>query len=158
MACQRCKSERVGSISAKCNDTFGFAMGDVRAEGYVKSSLGIGSGDYVEFSYCLDCGQLRGQFPLPMTEGEITKQSQTPECQDFARRFLEVFGDPPFDNEQRVRDFLLESGNPALVIAALSALRESGENGEYHVREVLELIDDWEHFNPVVVALYPNEY
>jgi hypothetical protein len=29
--------------------------------------MGIGGGDYVAFSYCLDCGQIQGDFPLPET-------------------------------------------------------------------------------------------
>lgn len=30
---------------------------------YVDSRLGVGSGDDVEFRYCLDCGQIQGAFP-----------------------------------------------------------------------------------------------
>jgi hypothetical protein len=32
--------------------------------GYVPSCLGVGEGDYVEFEYCLDCGQIMGKFPV----------------------------------------------------------------------------------------------
>jgi hypothetical protein len=37
--------------------------------GYVARDLGIG-GDDVNFDYCLDCGQIQGKFPLPLTERE----------------------------------------------------------------------------------------
>jgi hypothetical protein len=39
-------------------------------DGYVPEDLGIGGGDYVQFSYCLDCGQIQGTFPLPLTKIE----------------------------------------------------------------------------------------
>ena len=32
--------------------------------------LGIGGGDYIEFSYCGDCGQIQGDFPLAPTKME----------------------------------------------------------------------------------------
>lgn len=38
-----------------------------RHEGYVASDMGIGGGDYIEFGYCLDCGQIQGEFPRPET-------------------------------------------------------------------------------------------
>jgi hypothetical protein len=43
----------------------GVNLGAASHDGYVPDDLGIGGGDYVEFDYCLDCGQLQGKFPLP---------------------------------------------------------------------------------------------
>jgi hypothetical protein len=41
--------------------------------GYVPRDLGIGGrGDDVHFDYCLDCGQILGNFPLPMARMEET--------------------------------------------------------------------------------------
>jgi hypothetical protein len=37
---------------------------DAAHDGYVPSKMGIGGGDYMEFSYCLDCGQIQGKFPV----------------------------------------------------------------------------------------------
>lgn len=34
-------------------------------DGEVPENVGIGSGDYLRFSYCLDCGQIQGTFPIP---------------------------------------------------------------------------------------------
>ena len=34
--------------------------------GYVPSSLNIGGGDYVEFKYCLSCGQIQGKWPAKL--------------------------------------------------------------------------------------------
>lgn len=74
MACQRCESERVAKITAKCSDCFATDLGDTN---YVPQDMGIGGGDYVEFSYCLDCGQIQGKWPLPLTELEQSKKEQT---------------------------------------------------------------------------------
>lgn len=42
-------------------------------EGYVPQEFGVGGGDYIEFSFCLECGQIQrgvGGFPLPLVELE----------------------------------------------------------------------------------------
>jgi hypothetical protein len=74
MKCQRCKSERNTYITAKCSDMCNVMQykdsGYVEHNGYVPEDIGIGGGDYVEFVYCLDCGQIHGKFPLPLTEIE----------------------------------------------------------------------------------------
>lgn len=70
MSCQRCNSNRVAEVSAKCSDMCGINLGDSGHEGYVPKDLGIGVGDYVEFEFCLDCGQLQGIFPLPPAQIE----------------------------------------------------------------------------------------
>ena len=33
-------------------------------EGYVPENLNIGGGDYIEFTYCLQCGKIQGDFPI----------------------------------------------------------------------------------------------
>ena len=72
MKCQRCKSERTMSVTCKCSDRFYAFMGEEgdkpdgrEHDGYVPKDLGIGGGDYIDFEYCLDCGQIQGKFPLP---------------------------------------------------------------------------------------------
>jgi len=64
MACQRCKSDRVLDVGAKCSDCCGISSHNSEHEGYVPKGIGIGGGDYVEFSYCLECGQIQGTFPI----------------------------------------------------------------------------------------------
>lgn len=69
--CQRCQSKRVVSASAKCSDLFHAAMhGRAECDGYVPDDLGVGGGDYVEIHWCLDCGQLQGEWPLPKSRIE----------------------------------------------------------------------------------------
>ena len=69
--CKRCKSVRVAYISGKCSDLCSFtaqlAEGiEVEGDGYTPQGVGLVNeyGDYVEFEYCLDCGQIQGEFPV----------------------------------------------------------------------------------------------
>jgi hypothetical protein len=45
-------------------------IGDKDHDGYVPRDLGIGGGDYLEFTFCLDCGLIKGKWPRPPTELE----------------------------------------------------------------------------------------
>jgi hypothetical protein len=63
MACQ-CGSIRIIHAGAKCSDRFWASYGNVQHEGYVPGELGIGSGDYLELSYCADCGHIQGFQPI----------------------------------------------------------------------------------------------
>lgn len=71
MAC-KCGSERIANVTAKCSDMCCIDFAGTEYDGYVPDDMGIGdgSGDYVTFSYCLDCGTIQGQFPLPPTSME----------------------------------------------------------------------------------------
>lgn len=70
--CNTCKSIRSARVSAKCSDLCNMSVqeSDVVHDGYVPSKMGIGGGDYVEFSYCLDCGQMQGKFPVKVNFGD----------------------------------------------------------------------------------------
>lgn len=67
--CQTCGLRNMAKIWVKCSDRFNFKSpltGEY--EGYVPQGIGIdmedGAGDYIGFTYCLDCGQIQGKFPL----------------------------------------------------------------------------------------------
>tara|TARA_Y100000310_G_scaffold343378_1_gene450727 strand:- start:1976 stop:2200 length:225 start_codon:yes stop_codon:yes gene_type:complete len=62
--CQTCKSTRLAFVSGKCNDLCDFVSGDFSRCDYVPTEAGIGGDDYITFIYCLDCGQIQGQWPL----------------------------------------------------------------------------------------------
>ncbi len=66
MNCQRCNKPQIVTITAKCSDCCFVDYPDGREhQGYVPNDLGpIGSGDYVEMAYCLNCGQIQGTFPV----------------------------------------------------------------------------------------------
>lgn len=63
--CQRCQSGRLAGILAHCSDMCSVDLGGKHEHGYVPDDLGIGGGDDVQLTYCLDCGQLQGAFPIP---------------------------------------------------------------------------------------------
>ena len=67
ISCQHCQSHRVGSVSGKSRDLSDFDLGNQSRDGYLPDDIGIGGGDYIEFSYCLDCGMIQGKWPLPLT-------------------------------------------------------------------------------------------
>lgn len=72
MACTSCYSNgnRIVSVTAKCSDLCVISFKDKQQQGYVPLDLGIGGGDYVEITFCLDCGKIQGTFPLPISDIE----------------------------------------------------------------------------------------
>lgn len=70
MTCQRCGSERIAEVRGKTSDMCHVYIGESEHDGYVPGDMGIGSGDYLDFDFCLDCGQMQGKFPVPQTELE----------------------------------------------------------------------------------------
>lgn len=69
-----CKHERAVNVSAKCSDMCCVRVKETGQEkdGYVPDDMGIGGSDYIEFDYCLDCGHMFGEWPLPKTALEGT--------------------------------------------------------------------------------------
>ncbi len=76
VSCAKCASHRIGTVSGKCSDLSDFSLGNISKDGYLPSDIGIGGGDYIEFSYCLDCGTIEGTFPLPPTEIEVGEDEE----------------------------------------------------------------------------------
>jgi hypothetical protein len=75
MNCQKCMSDRIIDIGAKCSDLFSASHQQKHYTGYVPSFIGLGTdSDYVEFSYCADCGQIQGKFPLPAKATKIFRE------------------------------------------------------------------------------------
>jgi len=64
MECQSCKSERLADVTAKCNDMCMFSVGGKESDDYAPIDVGLGGGSYVDFCYCLDCGQMQGEWPV----------------------------------------------------------------------------------------------
>ena len=66
-----CGSIRFMCVSAKCSDLCSVTLDGIDTDGYVPSNLNIGESDYVEFSVCAECGQMRGKWPLQINALEI---------------------------------------------------------------------------------------
>lgn len=92
MSCQKCGSKRMAGINGKssdCNsggianlplDENGDGNFDAVHSGYVPRDWGIGGGDYIDIDFCLDCGQLSGKWPRPLTELEKYNSDETCRC------------------------------------------------------------------------------
>lgn len=66
--CQSCRADRVIEIFAKHSDMLCVQYHDADHEGYntigLKNLDSEGS-DYLCFDYCLECGQIQGEWPAP---------------------------------------------------------------------------------------------
>ena len=81
MAC-KCGSNRIADISGKSSDcnSIGISGTNVNVHSeYVPRDMEIGGGDYLRFSFCMDCGQMQGTFPIPKTELEEIAEEETEE-------------------------------------------------------------------------------
>jgi hypothetical protein len=84
MSCQRCQSDRLVRVSAKTSDQFYAETQNKEYDGYVPKGIGLGSNsDVCNFSYCLDCGQIQGSFPLP-----FPTELETDDCPDCEQQGL----------------------------------------------------------------------
>lgn len=77
MTCAKCGSHRIADVSAKCSDMFtletdGQDGKHIEHVGYVLPDINIGGGDYVRFTYCLQCGYMQGQWPVKVPVDKVT--------------------------------------------------------------------------------------
>lgn len=64
--CKKCGAERVARLSGKTSDLCFARVGEREHEGYVPTDMGIcsdGDNDYINFDFCLECGQIQGRWP-----------------------------------------------------------------------------------------------
>ena len=59
-----CDNQKIAHVGAKCNDMFSLTYENIEIDGYVPSGLNIGGGYYVEFNFCLNCGQIQNFKPV----------------------------------------------------------------------------------------------
>ena len=75
--CKRCQSDRVAQVMAKSSDLNCVRLKGEEMDGYLPADMGIGSGDYIEFDWCLECGQIQGEWPLPECEIEVQAKAES---------------------------------------------------------------------------------
>jgi len=87
MTCQKCKSERVLSMSAKCSDLCHCYFMGHEKDGYAPDLDPLSGGDYIEFDVCLECGQVQGEFPI--TDDQLVAARVLPSEEDKAKKAAE---------------------------------------------------------------------
>ena len=63
-SCQRCESDRLINISAHHSDSFGCWYKGQEHIGYAPSIRGVCYNNDTEIKFCLECGQIQGEFPV----------------------------------------------------------------------------------------------
>jgi hypothetical protein len=56
-----CDNEDLIDVTAQCNDRCSIGGED---PDYLHRKWGIGEGDCIDFTYCANCGKIKGDFPL----------------------------------------------------------------------------------------------
>jgi hypothetical protein len=62
--CQRCSSDRILHISAKCSDLCSASYKELEKDGYTPDLPFTEYGDYLCPTICMECGQVQGEFPV----------------------------------------------------------------------------------------------
>lgn len=68
--CQRCNGTRVVEVLGKVQDMCHISYEGLRHDGYVPPGFPFSGEyrDYLEFSLCMECGQMQGSFPRLMPD------------------------------------------------------------------------------------------
>jgi hypothetical protein len=53
--------------------------GCTEGDNYVSLGIGVGGGDYIEFKFCLECGQIQGEWPVEDPEWAQGKEDKSEE-------------------------------------------------------------------------------
>jgi len=171
MNCQKCASTRIAEFSAKCSDLGWAKIGDSEKDGYLPYDMGVGGGDYLEISVCLDCGQLQGQWPLPETKLERKrKKASQQRIEDWVPNLkywqylaeLKDFVKANLNNGTvQVLPKLIGDDNDAdRVIAGLIELRRDPVT-ELTAECLIDAPDEWdnrEQMYNALAKLWPKEY
>lgn len=100
------------------------SIGETEIEGYLPHDLGIGGGDDVDITVCLDCGQLQGTWPLPESKLELKSKKQskvyTPpeEFADFCQKLINYVKYTNSSNPYGTFDILVGDGKDVGRVAA----------------------------------------
>ena len=150
MACLRCGSSRIAEICAKCSDMSDITVGNNHHDGYVIDGMGIGSGDYVEFNWCLNCGQIQGPWPVPESELERVPEVPTvdPEYVEYANMLHDVVSnhnDCGMPTSSLMTLVMTVGEDPVAFAAGITHLR-SDPTTERWAEVILDQLSDWRYF------------
>ncbi len=75
MKCQRCENIALIGVTGKTSDRCFMAHLHREYDGYVLRDMGVGGGDYLEFVFCTNCGQIQGEWPRLIHGRLVTKDT-----------------------------------------------------------------------------------
>lgn len=71
-SCQKCNSSRIAALFFYPRDAFFARVKGKTYEGHNPGDMNVGDGsDTTKVVYCLECGQMQGQWPLKTTKIEL---------------------------------------------------------------------------------------
>ena len=140
------------SVSSHCSDLCSISLADKDHNGYVPYNLGIGGGDDVEFDLCLNCGQLQGTWPLPLTNAELRQPPKIPEYSDFTKSVLDYVN--ATDGVKFKETFVLITTDSTYEQIEEAILVLFEQNHEGMVQQFLKWLDGWEHIERLENSLH----
>ena len=75
-ACQSCGAVAVVEVCGKTSDMCCMRHLHREYDGYVLRDMGVGEGDYLEFDFCVQCGQIQGEFPKKIHDALVTRDTK----------------------------------------------------------------------------------
>jgi hypothetical protein len=85
MNCQTCSSDRIMNVYAKSSDLNSLSIKGHNLDHYLPDGIGLGDdSDAVSMDYCLNCGQIQGEFPLPITNLEVGRAVDEDDLDDLS--------------------------------------------------------------------------
>ena len=74
--CQRCGAVAIVEVSGKTSDLCYMKHLHRSHDGYVLRDMGVGADDYLEFDFCVVCGQIQGEFPKEIHGRIVTTETE----------------------------------------------------------------------------------
>jgi len=166
MICMQCNSNRILSANAHCSDLGSFEIYGQDHNGYVPDDLGIGGGDDVCIELCLECGQVQGHWPLPISKLENKTAKRERVYSDLAQSVIEHIintndGDTSTVLALMLQGWLTKSENELVhqVADCVNALLDNGctrAMGE-SVANALEYWEHWDKLEPLLDYEYEDD-
>ena len=106
--CERCNGHKIAKVLSKSPDGYSVFINDVEYINPVANNMF--DGEYLEFSVCLDCGLVQGDFPIQIDSDPFVPQPLQPETHvDPETFFRDCF------NHDCGSDNLLSADNPMML-------------------------------------------
>ena len=74
--CQHCGAVAIVSVTGKTSDRCYMKHLHRSYDGYVLRNMGVGADDYLEFDFCVHCGQIQGEFPKRIHGALVTRDTE----------------------------------------------------------------------------------